>query len=87
MKLRNRGKSTSKVEIINISPHGIWILVERTEYFLPYNDFPWFKKATLEQIQNARLLHNTHLHLPDLDVDLEVDSLNNVEKYPLTYKN
>ena len=87
MKLKNPGKNTSKVEIANISPQGVWILIERTEYFLPYSQFPWFKKSTIEQIQEVDLLHNNHLYWPDLDIDLEVDSLDNLEQYPLIYKN
>ncbi|WP_420886735.1 DUF2442 domain-containing protein [Candidatus Kuenenia stuttgartensis] len=29
---------------------------------------------------------DSHLHWPDLDIDLEIDSLENPEKYPLVYK-
>ncbi len=42
MKLKNHGKSISGAEVIQISPCGIWLLINDTEYFLPYEDFPWF---------------------------------------------
>jgi len=32
------------------------------------------------------LLHGFHLYWPDLDVDLEIDNLENPEKYPLKDK-
>jgi hypothetical protein len=66
--------------------HGIWLIVLEREYFLPYGIFPWFKDAKVGAILNVELLHEKHLHWPELDVDLEVASLNNVENYPLIYK-
>ncbi len=86
MKFKNLGKNTSKAEVVNISPHGIWLWVNHQEYFLCYDDFPWFKTATIAQIQNIRLLAPEHLFWPDLDVDLELNSLSSLEKYPLIYK-
>jgi hypothetical protein len=37
----------------------------------------------LRSIQNVQLLHSYHLYWPDLDVDLEIDNLENPQKYPL----
>ena len=67
----------------NITPFGIWLFVKEKEYFLSYNDFPYFKDQTLNSIQNVQLLHGYHLYWPELDVDLEIDNLENPEKYPL----
>lgn len=86
MPLSKLGKSTSAVEVLNVSQRGIWLLVEETEYFLPYKDFPWFREATVSAICKVRLLHSHHLYWPDLDVDLELDALRNTEKYPLVYQ-
>ncbi|MBU4312424.1 MAG: DUF2442 domain-containing protein [Candidatus Omnitrophica bacterium] len=71
------------VRVENISPFGIWIFVKGKEYFLNYHDYPYFKEQPIRSIQNIRLLHGFHIHWPDLDVDLEVDNLENPEKYPL----
>ena len=81
-----RGASTSSVEVTNVDRFGIWILVSDREYFLPHEEFPWFKQATLQQILNVELLHGAHLRWPDLDVDLCVDSLERPEDYPLVYR-
>ena len=48
-------------------------------------EFPWFKNAPAISIFNVKLLHIKHLHWPDLDVDLDLDSLANLESYPLIY--
>ena len=86
MKLKNLGKNTSSVEVTQISPNGIWILASDTEYFLSYEEFPWFEKAAVAQIHNVQLLHGFHLRWPDLDIDLDINSFKNVEKYPLVWK-
>ena len=85
MKLKNRGKSISRVEVLNVSEHGFWIYVSGTEYFLPYTKFPWFRNATIDQIRDVQLVHAHHLRWPDLDVDLELESLSHTEKYSLLY--
>jgi hypothetical protein len=75
----------SKAEIQNISHHGIWILVNNEEFFMPFTNFPWFLKATIEQIYNLEFFNGHHLHWPLLDVDIELDALKHPELYPLKY--
>ena len=85
MKLLKRGKNIS-VTVENITSFGIWLFVKEKEYFLSYKDFPYFKDQTLKSIQDVQLLHGYHLYWPVLDVDLEIDNLENPEKYPLKSK-
>jgi len=80
------GIDTLEVEVLNISPHGIWLYVKGKEYFLSYQDDPWFKESKVTDIYEVELLHDTHLHWPQLDIDLEIESLDNPGKYPLKYK-
>ncbi len=80
------GAPTSLVEVTNIDHFGFWLLVDNKEYFLPYEDFPWFRTVTVDQILNVQLLHKDHLFWPDLDVDLCMDSLKSPESFPLIYK-
>jgi hypothetical protein len=77
------GKSISEVEITNISSHGLWIFLSEREYFLPYDQYPWFRDARVNAILDVELLHDRHLHWPQLDVDLEVTSLTDSTRYPL----
>ena len=86
MKLKELGKNSSNVEVTQISTHGIWLFVKGVEYFLSFKNFPWFENATVAQIHNVELLHSFHLRWPNLDVDLHIESLTNLEKYPLVYK-
>jgi len=86
MKLKTGGKSILKAEVVNVSSHGIWLLACDKEYFLPYDDFPWFKNAIIGAILDVQLVHGHHLRWPQLDVDLELQSLKNIEQYPLVYK-
>lgn len=85
MKSSGGGTSTSGVEVLSVSAHGIWLYVKGREYFLPYRDFPWFKKARLSQIHHVQLLRDHHLRWDDLDVDLDLDSLGHIDRYPLKY--
>jgi hypothetical protein len=69
-----------------ITPNGIRLFVNGKEYFLSYEEYPWFKDQPIGSIKNVEFCHGFHLYWPDLDVDLNVDNLENPEKYPLKYK-
>lgn len=83
MKSEHIGSSTSDVEVLNVSPHGFWLMVGEREYFLPFDEFPWFRGAILERLFEVELLHETHLYWPGLDVDLDLDRIEHPERYPL----
>ncbi len=86
MKSSRHGKSTLKPEITNISEHGFWLFLKGSEYFLPFEQFPWFKSATVRQISDVQLLHREHLYWPSLDVDLSLNIIEHPEKYKLIAK-
>ncbi|MDP2806715.1 MAG: DUF2442 domain-containing protein [bacterium] len=74
------------LNVENITPFDIWLFVKEREYFLSFQQYPYFKDQTLNSIQNVQLLHGCHLYWPDLDVDLEIDNLENPGKYKLRSK-
>ena len=78
-----RGEKLLEVEVTHISKHGLWILVNNREYFLPYKEFPWFKKVPIEAILNVEQLTKGHLYWPDLDVDLSLDIIEHQERFIL----
>ncbi len=86
MKSKVRGKSTSQVEVSNIDVRGFWLYAEDKEYFLPFEEYPWFKNAKVKEILKVKLLHGCHLYWPDLDVDLELACIASPDKYPLKYR-
>ena len=85
MRLAKNGKNILNTRVENITPFGIWLFVNEKEYFLSFENYPYFKDQSIGDIQNVKLLHGFHLFWPMLDVDLEIDSLENPEKYPLKY--
>lgn len=83
MKSSKHGKDILHPEITNISEHGFWLFVGQKEYFLPFAQFPWFKKANVEQISDVQLLHKDHLFWPELDVDLSLNIIEQPQRYNL----
>lgn len=77
------GTTTSVAEVTNISHHGFWILLGDEELLLSYEQFPWFRQATVEQIVNAEWPAPDHLYWPSLDIDLSVNSIRRPEDFPL----
>lgn len=86
MRSSKLGKNTSKVEVINISKHGLWLIVANKEYFLDFKQYPWFSRAPIDQIMQIEIHHGKFLHWPALDIDVEIDTLENPAKYPLVYE-
>ncbi len=83
MKSATRGKPISVVEVTNVSKHGFWLLLGKRERFLAFEHFPWFRDASIGQLCNVELPQPHHLHWPDLDVDLAVESIEHPERFPL----
>ena len=77
------GSATSAVEVTNVSPHGFWLFIGEREYFLPFQEFPWFRDASIGAIVNVQQPSPHHLYWPDLDVDIAVESIEHPERYPL----
>lgn len=77
------GSVTSAAEVTNISKHGFWILIDGRELFLPFDEFPWFARARLEEIRRVERPAPGHLRWPALDVDLALESIEDPERFPL----
>ena len=86
MKSARLGKHTSAVEVSNVSKHGFRLLIEDTERFVPFEDFPWFKDAAVGQLLNVELASPRHLYWPDRDIDLAIESIDHPERFPLMSK-
>ena len=86
MKSHADGKSILGVEVTQIDKQGIWVLIGEKESFLSFENFPWFRNAPVSAIHNVELLNPRHLHWPDLDIDLAVESVEHPERFPLVAK-
>jgi hypothetical protein len=77
------GNVISAPEVTHVSPHGFWLLLGDEEMLLPFEKFPWFRKATIDQIARVEWPTPNHLYWPELDIDLAVSSIRNPEDFPL----
>jgi len=75
----------SHCEVTNISVAGFWLLVDDREYFVPFDDYPAFRRATVAQIYAMQHLGPTQFNWPDLDIDIELEALKHPERFPLRY--
>ena len=85
MKSSQPGTATSAVEVTNISPHGFWILLGERELFVDFDEFPWFRDASVAKIARVEWPTEDHLYWPDLDIDLSVRSIEHPEEFPLRF--
>ena len=69
--------------VTHVSEHGFRLLLEGEELLLPFEHFPWFKSATVQQISNVERPSPEHLYWPSLDVDLAVESIRHPEAFHL----
>jgi hypothetical protein len=86
MKSAMPGTGTSEIEVVQIDSHGFWLHIKGKEYFLTYDQYPWFEEAKIKDILNVQLLHGNHIYWPELDIDLSIDILSNPEKYTQVYQ-
>ena len=77
------GTTTSAAEVTNISKHGFWLLLAGEELLVPFAQFPWFRKATIDQVSDVEWPSPDHLYWPGLDIDLSVQSIRNPVAFPL----
>lgn len=80
------GVFTSEIEVSLVSNKGFWLLLDNEELFVTYAAFPWFKRATVEQITTIERPSVNHLYWPMLDVDLAVESIRDPTLFPLIAK-
>lgn len=80
------GTVISAPEVTHVSKHGFWLLLADEEVFLPFEQFLWFRHATIEQISRVEWPTPEHLFWPDLDIDLSVESIHHPSAFPLVFK-
>ena len=76
----------TSVAVLMINAQGMLITVQGHDYFLSYNRVPWLRDARISSVLNVRMSGPRAIEWPELDVDLEVESLQHPERYPLVIK-
>ena len=69
-----------------VEPQGLWLLVGEEEYFVPFADYPQFRRASLEHVFAATIIGPGQLRWAALDVDIELEALVAPERYPLVWR-
>ena len=82
---KNTGIPTS-ASVLMINAQGIMLSVLGHDYFLSYNRIPWMQDAPIRSVLNVQMSGSEAIEWPDLDVDLEIDSLRHPERFPLVIK-
>ena len=82
---KNNSNSTS-ASVLMINAQGIMLSICGHDYFLSYNCIPWMQDAPIRSVLNVQMSGPEAIEWPDLDVDLELDSLRHPERYPLVIK-
>ena len=82
---RNNSANTL-VSVLMINAQGIMLTVQGQDYFLSYNRIPWMQDAPIRSVLNVQMTGPEAIEWPDLDIDLEIDSLRHPERYPLVIK-
>lgn len=80
------GTTTSAAEVTHVSKHGFWLVLGNEELLLPFEQFPWFRNATIEQLSEVQWPTPDHVYWPKLDVDLSAESIRNPAAFPLMAK-
>ncbi len=76
----------TSVSVLMINAQGIMLSVCGNDYFLSYNRIPWMRDASIKSVLNVKMSGRNAIEWPDLNVDLEIDSLKHPERYPLIMK-
>ena len=84
--LSNNNSATTLVSVLMINAQGIMLSVQGHDYFLSYNRIPRMQDAPIRSVLNVQMSGSEAIEWPDLDVDLEIDSLRHPERYPLVIK-
>ena len=72
-------------QITSIEDDGFWLLVKDQEFFVPFDRYPDFQNATIQQIFNFED-DGEEFYWSDLDIDIELDALRHPERFPLIFK-
>lgn len=80
------GLQNTSVSVLMINAQGIMLSVLGHDYFISYNRVPWLKDARIRDVLNVQISGRSAIEWPDLNVDLEIESLKHPERYPLIIK-
>lgn len=60
-----------------------WMLLADEELLLPFAQFQWFRRVTIEQLTHVEWPTPEHRYWPELDIDLSLASIRRPDAFPL----
>ncbi len=85
-KISKQNSTNTFAKVLVVTENGMLIALPTGDYFMPYTQFPWFKEAKVSEVMQVEAVGDDALRWDALDVDLEIESIIQPEKYPLIYK-
>ncbi len=85
-KTLKQNSTNTYAKVLVVTENGMLIALTTGDYFMPYTQFPWFKEAKVSEVMQVVAVGDDALRWDALDVDLEIESIIQPEKYPLIYK-
>ena len=85
MSFATHGKSTLRAEVTHISDSELRVSLDGEVLSLPFDLFPWFRGAKESEVRKIERPALDQLRWPDLDVELEVESIRHPERFPLVW--
>jgi hypothetical protein len=83
MKSAGPGPDTSRVEASNVTADGFCLRLGDEELVVTFAEFPWFRQATVAELERVERPAPDHLYWPLLDIDLAVESIRHPGRFPL----
>lgn len=76
----------TSVAVLMINAQGMMLSVKGEDFFVSYNRVPWLRDARVGSVLNVQMCGRDAIEWPELDIDLEIESLRHPERYPLIMK-
>lgn len=73
----------NQLAVLSIESQGLWLCLDGATHFLPFAEYPWFSNASIAAVFKVERLGEEGIRWPDLDVDIQMDSISHPERYPL----
>lgn len=64
--------ATHALAVTGVTAHGFTLVIGGEAFRLPFNRFPWFRRARADRLSTVEWISPDHLFWPRLDVDLSV---------------
>ena len=80
------GRNILGSEVTAVGRDGFWLICHDREYFVPFNNYPAFRQATVQEIFAMEEIAPGQIRWESLDADIELEALAHPERFPQKFK-